>query len=151
MEGFERYLVSDFGRVRNSKTGRILRSYVNNAYQDYRRYCLSSCGKVKAFLAHRLVWTAFRGEIPLTMDIDHIDSDPSNNRLDNLQLLPHRENCQKKRGGRRKRGECTRRNQPKAKQPMPEETKAKLRAAANAYWESRKAALMDEARSVELE
>lgn len=42
---------------------------------------------------HRLVWTAWNGEIERGLEVNHIDEDKSNNALDNLQLLTHRENC----------------------------------------------------------
>lgn len=36
---------------------------------------------------HRLVYTAFVGDIPADMTIDHIDDDPTNNHVSNLQLM----------------------------------------------------------------
>ena len=38
------------------------------------------------YLAHRIIWTMFNGPIPKDMVIDHLDRNPSNNRLSNLQL-----------------------------------------------------------------
>jgi hypothetical protein len=49
---------------------------------------------------HRLMWETFKGEIPELMTIDHIDNDPSNNSLENLQLVTQSENSTK---GNRKR------------------------------------------------
>lgn len=48
------------------------------------------------FLVHRAVWEAFNGEIPEGLDIDHIDGNPHNNSLDNLQAISHRENLKKR-------------------------------------------------------
>lgn len=45
---------------------------------------------------HQIVWEAFNGEIPEGYEVDHIDNDPSNNNLSNLQLLTHEENLKKK-------------------------------------------------------
>lgn len=53
-------------------------------------------GLNKKFLVHRVVWECFNGEIPDKMDIDHIDGNPKNNNLDNLQLLSHAENLRKR-------------------------------------------------------
>jgi transcriptional regulator of NAD metabolism len=41
---------------------------------------------------HRLVWEAFNGPIPGRLEVNHKDLDRANNRLDNLELLTHREN-----------------------------------------------------------
>ena len=51
--------------------------------------------KTKTARIHRLVWETFNGEIPIGKEIDHIDSDKKNNKLDNLQLLNHNANCKK--------------------------------------------------------
>jgi hypothetical protein len=51
----------------------------------------------KHFLVHRAVWEAFNGEIPEGYDIDHIDGNPHNNSLDNLQVISLLENIKKKR------------------------------------------------------
>ena len=44
---------------------------------------------------HRLVWEAFKGEIPKDKEIDHIDNNPNNNHLSNLQLITRRGNMMK--------------------------------------------------------
>ena len=46
----------------------------------------------KGYLFHRIVWIYMNGEIPEGMNIDHIDNDPLNNRIDNLRLATHHEN-----------------------------------------------------------
>ena len=46
----------------------------------------------KHWYVHRLVWEAFRGLIPSEMDVNHIDGDKTNNRLNNLELLTRSEN-----------------------------------------------------------
>lgn len=53
-------------------------------------------GKMK--LWHRIVYQHFNGEIPEDFDIDHKNNEPSDNRIDNLQLLSHKQNvrCSKK-------------------------------------------------------
>lgn len=53
-------------------------------------------GLNKKFLVHRVVWECFNGAIPKGMDIDHIDGDPHNNSLNNLQILTHRDNLKKR-------------------------------------------------------
>ena len=51
---------------------------------------------------HRIVYAAFNGEIPYynedgkQLDIDHINNDKHDNRLSNLRLVTHEENCKNK-------------------------------------------------------
>ena len=41
---------------------------------------------------HRLVWETFNGPILGRLEVNHKDLDRANNRLDNLELLTHRDN-----------------------------------------------------------
>jgi len=45
------------------------------------------CVKQKRYLAHRAAWIIVNGLIPEGMQIDHIDHDRGNNRLNNLRLV----------------------------------------------------------------
>lgn len=49
------------------------------------------------YYAHRLAWLYVHGEWPKA-DIDHIDGDPSNNRIHNLRDVSTTVNCQNHRG-----------------------------------------------------
>lgn len=51
--------------------------------------------KGKLQYVHRLVYETFVGEIPEGKEIDHINNDSTDNRLDNIQLLTRRENLTK--------------------------------------------------------
>jgi hypothetical protein len=44
---------------------------------------------------HRIVWEHFFGPIPRGLEIDHINNIRDDNRLENLQLLSHKENSRK--------------------------------------------------------
>jgi hypothetical protein len=60
----------------------------NNGYSNF-----STAELVKrTTLVHRLVWETFMGEIPEGYEIDHINADPSDNRLNNLRLVTHTQN-----------------------------------------------------------
>ena len=49
-----------------------------------------------SFPLHRLVWAWHNGEVPDGYEVDHIDNNPFNNSLDNLQLLTTLENRRKR-------------------------------------------------------
>lgn len=42
---------------------------------------------------HRVIWQMFNGEIPVGMQIDHIDGNPANNRIENLRLVSSEQNA----------------------------------------------------------
>lgn len=44
-------------------------------------------------LIHRIIWETFKGKIPEGYEIDHINTIRNDNRLENLRLLTHKENC----------------------------------------------------------
>lgn len=43
-----------------------------------------------------MVWEAFNGEIPEGYDIDHLDGNPKNNSLNNLEMVTHQENIKRR-------------------------------------------------------
>lgn len=53
--------------------------------------------------AHRIIWEMHNGAIPDGRYIDHIDRNKSNNRLENLRLVTHKQNMQNKGKQRRNR------------------------------------------------
>ena len=57
--------------------------------QGYIKIGISSGSRanIKQWLAHRWIWTQVNGDIPNGYDVDHIDFNPSNNNIDNLQLV----------------------------------------------------------------
>jgi len=82
--GYEGYYeVSNHGRVRGLKRGRVLKSRVNHG--GYHLVQLHKEGKKKHKRIHRLMLEAFVGPCPEGMECLHIDGDPANNRLDNLR------------------------------------------------------------------
>ena len=62
----------------------------------YKAYLFHENGKSYTISEHRLVYAWFKDDIPAKYDVDHIDGDPMNNRLDNLQLLTRKENLAKR-------------------------------------------------------
>lgn len=63
---------------------------------NYLRFAGSYNLQGKHFLVHRAVWESFNGIIPEGYDIDHIDGNPTNNALDNLEMVTHKENIHRR-------------------------------------------------------
>lgn len=81
------YSVSNKGRVINNKTNRLL---TIDTHQKYSRISLND---KKHYYIHRLVYCVFNNDYDLKdMVIDHIDANPRNNSLDNLQKISFSEN-----------------------------------------------------------
>jgi len=64
--------------------------------KGYPSICFSVNNKPKGFALSRVVYAWFIGDIPDNYDIDHIDNNPYNNSLENLQLLTRKENIAKR-------------------------------------------------------
>lgn len=84
------YEVSNLVRIRNTRTGMILKQKRDK--DGYHEVGLYKDGKQKWFRVHRLVYETFCGKIPEGMVIDHCDGNPQNNRLDNLRCVTPKEN-----------------------------------------------------------
>jgi len=97
-EGF--YEASDFGRIRSldriDRAGRMRKGIVLKKNIRARGYCyvtLQLDGAVKVCREHRLIMLAFCGESSL--QVDHINGDASDNRLENLEYVTNRENTRR--------------------------------------------------------
>lgn len=77
----ENYSISSKGRVKNNKTNKLL--YLD----ENQRYSRVQLGK-KHYYIHRLVYCVFNNDYDLDgFVIDHIDANPRNNNLENLQKI----------------------------------------------------------------
>lgn len=84
------YQISNFGRVRNTKTNKILKG--NKSDCGYIRVDIQlPKQKRRKFLVHQLVYECFVS--PEFEEINHINGDKTDNRLDNLENVSHRENA----------------------------------------------------------
>lgn len=83
------YEVSDCGRIRNKKTGRILKSYIDK--HGYPRLTLRKNKVQYPVKVHRVEATSFYGRHE-GMDVNHIDGDKTNNNLSNLEFCTRKEN-----------------------------------------------------------
>jgi hypothetical protein len=100
------YQVSNLGRVKslnrfvtrgcNSvfRTGNVLKSSIT---KDYLKVVLSKDANKKTFTIHQLMAIAFLNHKVdgHKLVVDHIDSNKTNNRLENLQIVSQRENVSK--------------------------------------------------------
>ena len=94
------YLVRHYGRNTSSskRSLRVIKASIigkKHPYGEnrmYKAYVFHENGKAYTISEHRLVYAWFKDDIPAKYDVDHIDGDPMNNSLDNLQLLTRKEN-----------------------------------------------------------
>ena len=105
VKGYEGiYEVSNFGNVksleRTDSMSRIVKEKILKQFISSRLYD-SVCLLNKNYCVHKLVAIAFLNHVPNgnTIVVDHIDNNPRNNRLDNLQLITNRENLSKDKKG----------------------------------------------------
>ena len=86
VKGYPDYKVSNYGRVLNQRTGKILKMSPNSEGQL--RVVLSRNGRVKHFYVRRLVAQAFN---PLYRDgavVKNVNGDPRDNRVTNVSVRP---------------------------------------------------------------
>jgi hypothetical protein len=99
-EGLEKYQVSNWGRVKNSNTGIILKQQ-KNMYGYMVVMLWKYNGKEKATpkqcQVHRLIAHAFKpAQNENSLIVNHIDFNRSNNNINNLEWCTAKENAEKK-------------------------------------------------------
>ena len=94
VDGYSRYEISSFGRIRNNTTNKILSPSIVKG--GYRQILLSNKGNVKGYYIHRLVAKVFCENPNNEIEVDHIDRDPANNHFSNLRWVSPSINCKNK-------------------------------------------------------
>ena len=84
------YAVSNFGRIKNVKTGRIRKASPTNL--GYLQVGLNQNGKTLFRLVHRLVAQAFIPNPKELPEVNHKDFNKNNNSIDNLEWVNHKTN-----------------------------------------------------------
>ena len=90
IKDYENYEVSNLGRVKNKKTGRILKP--EKTRDGYMRVSLCKDGIQRHALLHRLVSLTFLPNSQNLPQVNHKDEDKTNNCLDNLEWCDHKYN-----------------------------------------------------------
>lgn len=74
--------------------------YIIAVVTDYPEYRLTKSRSGKTIALHRIIYVLKKENIPLGYTVDHIDNNPWNNKIENLQLLTRGENTLKALGDR---------------------------------------------------
>jgi len=90
------YSVSNLGRVKNNKTGRILKPRLHKK-TGYMRITITYKKNMYYFELHRLVLSCFNEiEDIKNMEVNHINWNVADNRLENLEWVTKFDNLSKK-------------------------------------------------------
>lgn len=96
IEDYPNYMVSNMGRVKAINWNRENKEKEIKPYTTYKGYLrlrLCKNGKSKQFQIHRLVAQAFIPNPENKPYIDHINTDRTDNRAENLRWVTNKENC----------------------------------------------------------
>lgn len=96
--GFSKYEASTLGRIRITKSSKIKKRYKNGEGYLIAPLIADESKENKNMRTHRLVLMAFSESVlPAGWQGDHKNHDRADNRLENLQVVSPRENCQNRR------------------------------------------------------
>ncbi len=91
IEQLEGYSVSSYGNIRNDKTGNI-RKFVPSKHNRYARLSIGNTAHRKQYAVHRLVAEAFLEKPEGAYEVNHINGNKYDNRVENLEWCTHSEN-----------------------------------------------------------
>lgn len=90
LKEIQNYEVSNLGRIRTKKTGRIRKLYTN--HNKYLRITFSHKNITKLYFIHVLVAKAFIKNSNNKPHVNHKDCNKLNNHVENLEWVSHKEN-----------------------------------------------------------
>lgn len=86
-----KYMVSNFGRVKNTQTNKIMKGKITEA--GYKEYCLTFNNKKRSFRANRITAEVFLNfDYNSKLVINHKDGNKLNDNIDNLEICTVLEN-----------------------------------------------------------
>jgi hypothetical protein len=88
---YENYEINEYGEIRNIKTGKILKPYLQQGY--YRISLIKEKNVKKSEAVHRLVAITFITNIDDKPIIDHINQNKTDNHVLNLRWSTYKENA----------------------------------------------------------
>lgn len=91
LENYSKYTLFSNGTIQNNKTKRFLNPYTVNEYKYVR--LMDDCNIPQTFLLSRLIAENFIMRIPQGYTVNHINEDKGDNRVENLEIITHRANC----------------------------------------------------------
>ena len=98
----DEYLINKNGSVWSAKRGTTVKAYTNMA--GYKFVVLYIKGKRTQWALHRLLMVTFKPtERWDVLTVDHLDGNPANNDLDNLEWVTQAENSRRAYAARRNR------------------------------------------------
>ena len=87
---WENYAVSNTGKIKNIKTGKLLKLFENKS--GYLTVSLCQNRKQATFRVHRLVALMFIDNPDCKKEVNHKDGNKKNNNINNLEWMTHKEN-----------------------------------------------------------
>lgn len=99
LPNFSKYEVNESGIVRNIKTGNNLKARINRTPRNNKGYFVfdmyNDSGNKKQLKRSRILAFLFIPNPENKPEVDHIDENPLNDSLDNLQWITRKDNCEK--------------------------------------------------------
>ena len=87
-----KFYISNLGNVKNSETNVVYTQYKGSS--GYNQVSLNINGKKKSFMVHRLVALSFIPNQLNKPQVNHIDGNKTNNKVENLEWVTGKENMQ---------------------------------------------------------